>query len=45
MEIEGRADGDQDRRLERLPELGHPPFLLGRTKADPYDVRPGRVDA
>src|SRR2546430_11207722 len=44
MDVEGRADAEQDWRLEPNDMLRHPALLLGRTEADPHEVRFRAID-
>src|ERR1700747_1451151 len=44
VEIERRADADEQRRVEVRARAEHPQLLLGLTGADPHDARAGGVD-
>src|SRR5204862_390035 len=44
MDVEGRADAEQNWRLELNDMLRHPALLLGRTEADPHEVRFRAID-
>src|ERR1041385_4368484 len=44
VEVEGGADADEQRGVERVAHLRHPTLLLGLPGADPHDLRPRAVD-
>jgi len=44
VHIKGSTDTDQGIRRQRSDMCGHPMLLLGRTQADPHDLRCGSIN-